>query len=170
MWKWMWVEEETDGPYDDGTVQRDYCYAWTNNNSRCGRAGVGWPMPRFSRVFLCGQHAEAMEPLLKMAISEGLIDLTDTPPPRDHAVPHCLYRYYDADDNPLYIGVTKRPRERERSHSEKAWFTRVARKETEEYPDRYSALEAEREAIVREQPEFNIVHRFSPGAYGEDVA
>jgi len=38
------------------------------------------------------------------------------------------------------------------------WFDNVARVEIEQFPSREAALEAERDAIKRERPEYNIVH------------
>ena len=73
-------------------------------------------------------------------------------------VPHFVYRYYDADDHPLYIGCTVDIRRREQAHAQKHWWPLVARREVEEFRDRICGQEAEQVAIERESPLFNIRH------------
>lgn len=72
--------------------------------------------------------------------------------------PHTVYRYYDATGTALYIGCTVNFRSRERSHREKLWWPMVARTETEEMPNRSSALTLEQVYIIRESPLFNVQH------------
>lgn len=73
-------------------------------------------------------------------------------------LPHYVYRYYDADDQPLYIGCTYHLEQREREHSRRFWFSRVARREFAEYPSRAEGLAAEKKAIEAEKPEINVLN------------
>lgn len=69
---------------------------------------------------------------------------------------HVLYRLYDADENLLYVGITFMLDTRMNTHSrEKRWWGQVARRDTATFPDRRSALHAERVAIKSENPLHN---------------
>lgn len=70
-----------------------------------------------------------------------------------------LYRFYDADDRLLYIGISERGPERWKAHrKDKPWWGELARTTTEHYETRAEALEAERAAIIAEKPLHNVVH------------
>lgn len=72
---------------------------------------------------------------------------------------HALYRFYDAAGALLYIGITVNPGTRWSQHSkDKAWWEDVAQATVERFPDRKSVLDAERTAIIREQPRHNVAH------------
>lgn len=73
--------------------------------------------------------------------------------------PTRLYRWYDADGQLLYVGVTHRPTERSNQHLLLYDWTRFAVRteiEADPYPTRQDALRAEAEAIRTEFPTFNI--------------
>lgn len=71
-----------------------------------------------------------------------------------------LYRFFDAADQLLYVGITDSPLRRFTQHAtERAWWTQAARVTLEHYPIRAEAEAAEREAIRREYPPANIAHR-----------
>lgn len=71
--------------------------------------------------------------------------------------PTTLYRAYDINGQLLYVGVAKNWGRRWAQHSERApWYGTVARLRIELLPDRESALAAELEAIVNEQPIHNV--------------
>lgn len=73
--------------------------------------------------------------------------------------PQALYRFYDAVDALLYVGITVDPSQRFRAHrDEKPWWAEVTRIAIEHYPDREAVEQAEREAIAAERPRWNIVH------------
>ena len=58
-----------------------------------------------------------------------------------------LYRFYDAEDNLLYIGVTSVGPQRWAEHEHhRSWWAMVAKANAEHYPDRASALAAEKVA------------------------
>lgn len=77
------------------------------------------------------------------------------PPPVSRTA---IYRYFDADDNLLYVGITGDPLARDRSHSRRSAFQEfTARQSVEWLPSRAAALEAESSAISSEQPLFNRV-------------
>jgi hypothetical protein len=70
-----------------------------------------------------------------------------------------LYRAYDQDGTLLYVGIADDWLRRWREHRKtSAWFAEVGSVKVEGYPDRTSALLAERDAIKSERPKFNISH------------
>lgn len=70
-----------------------------------------------------------------------------------------LYRHFADDGRLLYVGISLSWPARTKAHSATSrWFDQVARVEIEQFETRDDALNAEREAIIRERPEFNIVH------------
>jgi hypothetical protein len=74
-------------------------------------------------------------------------------------LPHALYRFYDAANILLYVGITIDPGVRFKKHyADKPWWSEIANIKIEPFPDRVSVLEAERDAIWKEQPIHNIVH------------
>ena len=76
-----------------------------------------------------------------------------------------LYRFYDADDVLLYVGISERGPERWKAHRKgKPWWTDVARTTTEHYDTRQQALDAERAAIIAEKPLHNVVHNSGSGS------
>lgn len=80
-----------------------------------------------------------------------------------------LYRFFDADDDLMYVGISATPWERWRQHrGEKPWWHEIANITIERFPNRDAALEAERAAIRSESPLYNIVHSSrSTGAVGD---
>lgn len=74
-----------------------------------------------------------------------------------------LYRHFAADGELLYIGISLSTIARLAQHAEHShWFKRISRVEIQAYPNRRAAMEAEKDAISREQPTFNI--KRPPGA------
>jgi predicted GIY-YIG superfamily endonuclease len=70
-----------------------------------------------------------------------------------------LYRLYAADGALLYIGVTQCGEERFADHRKsKSWWPEVASTTRQVYATREEVLVAERHAIYREKPRYNIVH------------
>jgi hypothetical protein len=77
---------------------------------------------------------------------------------------HALYRFYGAEDDLLYVGITVDPGRRWTRHrSDKLWWTEVARIQIDQFPDRPSVLAAELEAIEQERPRYNIMHASATG-------
>jgi len=75
----------------------------------------------------------------------------------DRKRPHVLYRFYDDEDRLLYVGISLVLAQRFIAHrNTKAWWGKVARAEFSHYPDESSARLAERTAIAKEQPLYNI--------------
>lgn len=75
-----------------------------------------------------------------------------------------LYRYYDAADVLLYVGMTGDLAERELEHiRDSTWMDFAARSTIERFPTRSEAEDAERDAIRDEAPLFNIAHNDTPG-------
>lgn len=67
-----------------------------------------------------------------------------------------LYRFYDQDEQLLYIGITGQPRERWPAHRRKAkWWFLAAFVAVEIHPTEWQALDAERAAIKAENPQCN---------------
>lgn len=70
---------------------------------------------------------------------------------------HVLYRFFDASDRLLYVGITANPGRRFGQHgSDKPWWAQVANIRMEVHPDRAAVLAAERVAITTERPHYNI--------------
>lgn len=68
-----------------------------------------------------------------------------------------LYRFYDADDTLLYVGLSINPGKRfERHKADKEWWTEVARIDMEQFPDIDALRTGERTAIQSERPRHNI--------------
>lgn len=73
-----------------------------------------------------------------------------------------LYRHFDAGGRLLYIGISLSPTYRLAQHRGcSAWFRDIASVTIQWFPDRPAALDAEREAIRAENPEFNTVHKLT---------
>jgi predicted GIY-YIG superfamily endonuclease/ribosomal protein S27E len=75
------------------------------------------------------------------------------------STPHVLYRFFNAQDELLYIGITKNPWHRFKSHqNQKAWFRDVAKSTMEHFPSRRELITAEIRAIQTENPKYNRAH------------
>lgn len=72
--------------------------------------------------------------------------------------PAQLYRHFDISGKLLYIGSSLNWIARLKGHKQSRWFGRIAKVTVEMFPDHRAALDAEREAIKRELPEFNTQH------------
>lgn len=75
---------------------------------------------------------------------------------------HCLYRHYDADGRLLYVGISHDSSIKRlaghKSHS--TWFPIIRRIDIEHFTSKKLAMEAERNAVITENPIYNII-RFS---------
>lgn len=90
------------------------------------------------------------------------------PAPLDER-PTALYRFYDADGDLLYLGITHDLKIRWTTHRlQQAWWHLVARKTVEWHDDRASALEAEAVATKAERPRFDKTLFESPRTRYED--
>jgi predicted GIY-YIG superfamily endonuclease len=73
-----------------------------------------------------------------------------------------LYRYFAADDELLYIGISADPEERWKVHkwgpNRMSWIRQVTRRAVEWHESRPAALKAEEEAIRSERPRYNGTH------------
>lgn len=77
---------------------------------------------------------------------------------------HCLYRFFDIDDNLLYVGITGNLEARTGHHRKhKAWWRLVATMTVERFDSLQQCEIAERTAIRDENPVFNIA-RHSPAS------
>lgn len=77
------------------------------------------------------------------------------------AVPHRVYRCYAADGRLVYVGATSQKvavRMRNHRYMNKPVYEATVRVEVTEYPDKTSALAAERDAIKAETPMLNYQH------------
>lgn len=74
-----------------------------------------------------------------------------------------LYRFFDADDRLLYVGITTSGSARLAQHSrDKEWFSTVSRATFEHFATREDALAAEKAAIKAERPAYNLRHSLAP--------
>jgi excinuclease UvrABC nuclease subunit len=68
-----------------------------------------------------------------------------------------LYRFFDANDQLLYVGISKTVLARMAQHfATKDWIPNDGYIKWTTYPTRLSAQEAERQAIINEKPKWNI--------------
>lgn len=75
--------------------------------------------------------------------------------------PAHLYRCFGSDGTLLYIGVSSDHRQRFASHEKHSeWWTQVDRIELTHFALRPDALDAERAAIVAENPVHNVRRNF----------
>lgn len=73
--------------------------------------------------------------------------------------PHALYRFFDASDVLLYVGITVDLGARFKKHGgDKPWWGNVDRIGIDHFATRKEALDAERKAIKEERPLHNVVH------------
>lgn len=82
---------------------------------------------------------------------------------------HVVYRLYAKRNRLLYIGCTSNFSKRLPQHECKDWGGSIVRYTLTEYPDRQSALAAERAAIRSECPRHNRTS-IDPGVFGEGTA
>jgi excinuclease UvrABC nuclease subunit len=72
-------------------------------------------------------------------------------------VKNYLYRHFDKNDRLLYVGISLSVFQRLAQHRSRAhWFEQICRVEMEQFATREEAKAAERVAIKREKPLFNI--------------
>jgi predicted GIY-YIG superfamily endonuclease len=68
-----------------------------------------------------------------------------------------LYRHFDKDGRLLYVGISLSAVQRLGQHRYGAcWFDQITTVTIEQHPDRKAVEAAEREAIKREKPIFNV--------------
>lgn len=98
-------------------------------------------------------------------ILEILIDESGSGEPTkvDDDRPCCVYRYFDADNALIYVGVTVNFLSRDKSHVQNAWRDRADIAVVEWFPTRALALQAEFEAIRDEKPQANASRGLDQG-------
>ncbi|MGW2223840.1 hypothetical protein [Streptomyces formicae] len=83
--------------------------------------------------------------------------------------PIALYRYFDADDALLYIGISNDPDFRAKAHLYESrrddWPKRAVRRTDEWLDSREVALAAEKEAIRAERPLYNGTHNYDEASF-----
>lgn len=70
-------------------------------------------------------------------------------------VPTCVYRFYDAEDRLLYVGITYSPPARFREHMRTEWWDLAVRNTIVWHDHRRDALDEEANAILTESPAYN---------------
>ena len=74
-----------------------------------------------------------------------------------------LYRHFAADGELLYVGLSVHPMQRLAQHAHTAkWFKDTVRIELEHLNDDVDALQAEGDAIFKEQPTYNVLFKGRP--------
>lgn len=77
--------------------------------------------------------------------------------------PTHLYRYFDERDCLLYVGVSASAIRRLLEHAAgKVWAPLVSRVDVQTLPSKEAALIAEKTAIEKERPRFNVQHNRKP--------
>jgi predicted GIY-YIG superfamily endonuclease len=83
-----------------------------------------------------------------------------------------LYRYFDAADVLLYVGISNDPDERWKSHrygsGRNGWPKEAVRRTIEWRDSRPEALRAEEEAIKTERPLYNEKHNYDDAPFSSD--
>lgn len=73
--------------------------------------------------------------------------------------PTDLYRYFDKSGNLLYVGISINTVSRMASHrSASSWYDQAVKITIKKYKNRKNALNAERKAIMKEKPKYNITY------------
>jgi predicted GIY-YIG superfamily endonuclease len=68
-----------------------------------------------------------------------------------------LYRFFNAQNELLYVGITNNPFNRFSGHSsDKSWFSEISHATLEHYQNRAAVDRAETNAIKSENPKYNI--------------
>ncbi|OCB57654.1 hypothetical protein A5677_16960 [Mycobacterium malmoense] len=71
---------------------------------------------------------------------------------------HILYRFFNKDDELLYVGLTDNPGIRFRTHqSTQTWYTECVLATMEHFDSRNALKRAELNAIRVEKPKYNVV-------------
>lgn len=72
----------------------------------------------------------------------------------------CLYRHFGAKDELLYVGISISAMARLAQHKEASpWFEEITKVTIEHFATRQEAITAEREAIAKEHPKYNVQHK-----------
>lgn len=72
---------------------------------------------------------------------------------------NALYKAFNDDNELLYIGISMRAAQRFHEHGKfSGWFEEVSKITVEWFPSREDAMDAEREAIIKYHPKYNIQH------------
>lgn len=75
----------------------------------------------------------------------------------DKPKPQMLYRFFNAEGELLYVGLTRDIGTRWKHHAaDKEWFTEIASSTLEHFPTRDELVAAEKRAIRTEKPKYNI--------------
>ncbi|MEQ8511188.1 MAG: hypothetical protein RLN67_02400 [Algiphilus sp.] len=102
-----------------------------------------------------------IDDLARKAAEDYLREIGQLPParPTDEerlAGETTLYRYFDAENRLLYVGVANDFEARDRAHrSASPWYQQKAQATTTQFPTRAEALAAERQAVRNESPLHN---------------
>ena len=92
--------------------------------------------------------------LLIFSISHGLFTIYYM-----NTTPTTLYRHFDSNDNLLYVGISVCAFKRLKEHKKYSkWSNKAVKMLHETFNTREEALIAERNAIKKERPLYNIIH------------
>jgi hypothetical protein len=81
-----------------------------------------------------------------------------------------LYRFYDACEELLYVGISNEPWRRRREHAyAQPWFPRVKHQAITWYDTEREAREAENRAIGDERPHFNVAGAVRPTRWRHSI-
>jgi len=81
-----------------------------------------------------------------------------------------LYRHFDKDGKLLYVGVSLNVVNRLAQHKNASkWYSEIAKIDIEQFATREAALEAEKNAVIKENPIHNII-RFKPNTYTTKIS
>lgn len=90
-------------------------------------------------------------------MTEGLHTYADSEALPERRKEHALYRHYDTAGTLLYVGISLNAMARTVQHRDASrWYDESVRMEIQRFPSRRDLLLAEREAIRKEKPKYNI--------------
>ena len=149
---WVWQTQLPETPPDDRRVHPKAVERWANvvviDCPICGRehrhgihpdGSVGWRCPH------CRPRPD--EEFYSYYVEDAPKDVTT------------LYRFYDADGTLLYVGISADMAKRLGQHRrQKVDWAEVSDIRLEHFTTRQASLDAEREAIIDEDPLWNVVH------------
>ncbi len=72
---------------------------------------------------------------------------------------HHLYRWFNSANQLLYVGISLSAFNRAKKHAvDASWYNEASKMTVKHFKNRTAALKAEKRAIEKERPAFNLVH------------
>ncbi len=134
--------------------------------AKIGAHLVEWDEPdRCANTYRARGDLVAAHPTICYRQTGGPPEMVPIPPSGETQFePTSLYRYYDTKGVLIYVGITRRGATRNAEHNQsQPWWKYVARQDVQHFPDRATALTAEKSVIRSHRPPFNKQHNPDKG-------